>query len=74
MKSKTTKSVSTSQAKRSSKKAAVEAGLAVCPTGGAGWCPYPFSIAQLKKRLKAKLQTEKTAQAQEEKVLVKSGK
>ena len=28
--------------------------LATCPVNGAGWCPYPFSIAQLKKRLKAK--------------------
>lgn len=28
--------------------------LAMCPVDGAGWCPYPFSVAQLKKRLKAK--------------------
>lgn len=28
--------------------------LSICPVGGAGWCPYPFSIKQLKKRLKAK--------------------
>jgi len=28
--------------------------LATCPVNGAGWCPYPFSIGQLKKRLKAK--------------------
>ncbi len=27
--------------------------LAMCPVDGAGWCPYPFSVAQLKKRLKA---------------------
>ena len=27
--------------------------LSVCPADGAGWCPYPFTPAQLKKRLKA---------------------
>jgi hypothetical protein len=25
-----------------------------CPVNGAGWCPYPFSIEQLEKRLKEK--------------------
>ncbi|MDP3510044.1 MAG: hypothetical protein Q8T09_18885 [Candidatus Melainabacteria bacterium] len=30
--------------------------LSMCPVDGAGWCPYPFSVAQLKKRLKAKAQ------------------
>lgn len=30
--------------------------LAICPTGGAGWCPYPFSIEQLKKRLQHQLE------------------
>jgi len=28
--------------------------LSTCPVNGAGWCPYPFSMAQLKRRLKAK--------------------
>ena len=30
--------------------------LSMCPVDGAGWCPYPFSVAQLKKRLKARAQ------------------
>ncbi|MBY0357222.1 MAG: hypothetical protein K2W82_04405 [Candidatus Obscuribacterales bacterium] len=29
-------------------------GLSICPVNGAGWCPYPFSAAQLRKRLKRK--------------------
>ena len=33
--------------------------LATCPLDGAGWCPYPFSTAQLKKRLK-RLAAQKT--------------
>ena len=41
--------------KRASKKTAV-ALLATCPVDGAGWCPYPFSPAQLKKRLERKLE------------------
>jgi len=28
--------------------------LSTCPVNGAGWCPYPFTMAQLKRRLKAK--------------------
>jgi len=36
---------------------------------GAGWCPYPFSPAQLQKRLEAK-----AAAAQEQKVKTKSAK
>lgn len=28
--------------------------LATCPTGGSGWCSYPFSPKQLERRLKAK--------------------
>ena len=35
--------------------------LAICPTGGAGWCPYPFSIEQLKKRLQHQLEAATTA-------------
>lgn len=26
--------------------------LSTCPVNGAGWCPYPFSISQLRKRMK----------------------
>jgi hypothetical protein len=29
--------------------------LATCPINGAGWCPYPFSVEQLERRLKAKM-------------------
>jgi hypothetical protein len=29
------------------------AALATCPVDFAGWCPYPFSIAQLQKRINA---------------------
>ena len=32
--------------------------LSICPVNGAGWCPYPFTASQLKKRLK-KMQAEK---------------
>src|SRR5688572_21297112 len=36
------------------------AALATCPVNGAGWCPYPFSVAQLEKRMKAKAQNTET--------------
>lgn len=36
--------------------------LATCPIDGAGWCPYPFSVAQLKKRLAEKAR-QKASQA-----------
>lgn len=36
------------------------AALATCPVNGAGWCPYPFSVAQLEKRMKAKAQQAET--------------
>jgi hypothetical protein len=39
--------------KRSSKKSSA-AVLATCPVNGAGWCPYPFSPAQLERRLRRK--------------------
>ena len=42
-----------SQSKRTSTKRAAVA-LATCPVNGKGWCPYPFSPAQLEKRLRAK--------------------
>lgn len=29
-----------------------DSALSICPVNGAGWCPYPFSASQLKKRLK----------------------
>ena len=33
--------------------------LSTCPVGAAGWCSYPFSVAQLEKRLKAKAEPTK---------------
>ncbi len=48
-----------SKNKTSSKKSATkstrkkaDSALSICPVNGAGWCPYPFSAAQLKRRLK----------------------
>jgi len=38
-------------------KPGADSALSICPVNGAGWCPYPFSVAQLKKRLK-KIQSE----------------
>ncbi len=37
--------------------------LATCPVNGAGWCPYPFSVEQLQRRMKAK----QAAKAEKEK-------
>lgn len=49
------KSKSTNKSKKTaSTKKADNLVLATCPVNGAGWCPYPFSVAQLKRRLKAK--------------------
>lgn len=37
--------------KPASKKGGVA--LATCPVDFAGWCPYPFSVEQLQKRINA---------------------
>jgi hypothetical protein len=66
MKTASTKAKKTTSRKKSSPKAA--SALSICPVNGAGWCPYPFSANQLKKRLK-KMQAE-----QEEKELVSTSK
>ncbi len=50
--SKTKKTATRKKAKRTASSA-----LSICPVNGAGWCPYPFSVSQLKKRLK-KIQAE----------------
>ncbi len=50
------KSKKTTTRKTTSRKA--DLALSICPVNGAGWCPYPFSVSQLKKRLK-KIQAEK---------------
>lgn len=54
------KSVKTKTRKKIAKK--VDSVLSICPVDGAGWCPYPFSAAQLKKRLK-RLQEESDSQS-----------
>ena len=50
------KTKSTSVATRSVRKRTTKtvSSLANCPVNGAGWCPYPFSPAQLEKKLKQK--------------------
>ena len=58
------KSPATKKKKTSSKRST--AALATCPVNGAGWCPYPFSIEQLERRLKAKAQAEEDAKKAEE--------
>lgn len=51
-----TKGTGKSSKSSKSKKAVA---LATCPVNGAGWCPYPFSVEQLERRLKAKAAAEK---------------
>ncbi|HEY9718698.1 MAG TPA: hypothetical protein V6C69_14590 [Trichormus sp.] len=65
----TTVSPPASKRKRATTKASATV-LATCPVNGAGWCPYPFSPAQLERRLKAKA----AAAQQEQKTKVKSVK
>lgn len=63
----------TTKAKQSSRKRTArkkENALATCPVGAAGWCSYPFSVAQLQKRLKAKA----NAQPEAEEELATSGR
>ncbi len=57
-----TKTSAPSTAKKRRTKALADAALATCPVGGAGWCPYPFSPAQLQKRLQAKLNEQANAE------------
>lgn len=51
-KKRTTKSSKSAKTKKAT-------ALATCPVNGAGWCPYPFSVEQLERRLKAKADAEK---------------
>lgn len=51
IKAKEAKTVTASTRKKASRKK-TQSPLAICPTNGAGWCPYPFSVDQLKKKLK----------------------
>jgi hypothetical protein len=54
-KPKQAKTVSASTRKTTNRKS-TQSLFAMCPTSGAGWCPYPFSVAQLKKKLKKREQ------------------
>lgn len=51
MKAPTIEKSPVTQKKKTSNKRSQSA-LAMCPVNGAGWCPYPFSPAQLERRLK----------------------
>ncbi len=55
---------------RKKSKSSSDSALSICPVNGAGWCPYPFSAAQLKKRLK-RIQNE---QAEKQLVTSKASK
>lgn len=66
MKAVAKKTKKTSSTKATGKKKA-ESVLSICPVNGAGWCPYPFSTAQLKKRLKRIQQAESEDSAVNEK-------
>ena len=50
------KAVATRTKAKTSAKNSKKAGkaLSICPVNGAGWCPYPFSVEQLERRLKEK--------------------
>jgi hypothetical protein len=43
-----------SRKKKQTKRRSTGSGILTCAMNGAGWCPYPFSIEQLEKRLKEK--------------------
>jgi hypothetical protein len=60
MRASTTASRAATKRKRTSNRASA-AVLGTCPVNGQGWCPYPFSPAQLQKRLKEKLAQKQTA-------------
>lgn len=75
MKAREPKSSLHSPKKPSKKK--TDSALSICPVGGAGWCPYPFSPAQLKKRLekmKTSQQAEPVASQKPAKALARSAK
>ncbi len=69
MKTVSPKTKKTTSRRKSSRKK-VSTVLSICPVNGAGWCPYPFSAAQLKKRLKRMQEDEQEASAEK----VQSGK
>lgn len=60
------KTKKTATEKKTSRKKVADA-LSICPVNGAGWCPYPFSASQLKKRLKRLQEEEQEELAEQEK-------
>lgn len=65
MKKPTTKTATT-RTKRATRAKVSSAALATCPVNGAGWCPYPFSIKQLERRLKEKAEIAEASKANKE--------
>jgi hypothetical protein len=49
--------VSPQLARKKSTRKKLMSAVSICPVGGAGWCPYPFSLNQLQKHLKSKSET-----------------
>jgi hypothetical protein len=66
MRASTTSTAPASKRKRPARKTSA-AVLSMCPVNGAGWCPYPFSPAQLQKRMKAKMAADQKVNAKESK-------
>ena len=66
MKSSTSKPAAARPRKRT-RATRAKAALNTCPIGGAGWCPYPFTIEQLEKKLKAKAQEAEHATTRQKK-------
>ena len=73
MKAPTVEKKPASTKKKTTTKKSAAAALAICPTNGAGWCPYPFTVEQLERRLKEKALAAANAAA-EKKSVVKSAK
>jgi hypothetical protein len=65
----TTKAKQSNRKKTTKKKSAA---LSTCPVGASGWCSYPFTVAQLEKRLKAK--ADEQAMPEEEKLVETAGR
>lgn len=62
--SKVRKSTTRKTTRRKSAVKKSDSALSICPVGGAGWCPYPFSAKQLEKRLKKIQETDQEKQLQ----------
>lgn len=60
------KAKSTKAKTASNKKSSKQSALATCPVGNSGWCSFPFSAAQLQKRLKRAALEEQAALSEKE--------